>query len=240
MAAVINYGELEHIDTAYRSSLDALPGQIGFANFAGTRNGDGVKFMVTLFFNVDTPLNTTHTEYPTPVGNNEFSMYTQGTFGLYVFNMDSSQQEQTRHLTGAIGTGAPLIGLGVTGLSFTEVDQSADPTQLIEDNIQAYVGPQTNFFYWDDNGLQPGVDLTGLLETNGTGNTLLQAGFPFTANPGTNAGFYFTSSGSAFGPNGIMSDGPLHSVGVIPEPSAAILIGAVFLPGLLLRRRRSA
>lgn len=231
MGAIV-YSELEHIDSAYMTSLEALPGNMGFANFQGT-NQSGVNFMITLFFNVDTELDTTPTSYPE--GSNRFSMY-NGALGIYVFNMDSELQEQVRYLTPDVDT------IGSSLLQFTEVDQNAY-SGLYEDNIQASALLGANlasFFYYDNN--HNGADTTGILNTSGGDHlTLAAAGFPFVVKTPEESGFQFTPSGSLYGPNSI--SGTMNSAGLlsaVPEPSTAMLFGGVASLAFLRRRRSIA
>ena len=218
-SAAVNYVQLEHLQPAFLTTLQNYTGNLGFTNFQGTQGGD--DYMITLFFDVSSPLNIVHQADAT-------DSFATGAYGINVYNM-------------TMGTTLLKYSSQSASLSllFKELDHNV-PDAYYEDNISTFTPSGAYFYYSEGNG-NTGIDTTSLLNTNGgTITTLAGAGFPFAESPSPgNIYSIFSLSGGFSNPNPVEVSS-IHSSGLlsaVPEPSTALL-GALAAFGLLRRRRR--
>jgi hypothetical protein len=227
----LDYATLEHVDSTYLANVSGLgSGHIGFVNFAGT-SGTAVPYMITLFFDLDSALATSTVTGTTTVGGNDTSIVqTQsnfsGGFGMYIYNIATRSQEFVSYFTSSANGGEGQVEFIETHLG----------NGLYTDSLNASDGEFS--FLYEDNNSTSGADTTALINT-ANGDTLGEAGFPFSSSAAGNAYQFIFTNGPVPLPNGMnqIQGTGIQSVGVIPEPSAALLLGAAGILMVSKRRR---
>jgi hypothetical protein len=218
----VNYSDLEHIDPSYMANLQAAPGQIGFMNFQGSREGQ--DFMVTVFFGLDNPL----TILPWDQGElgSSTNTFASGTLGLYVYNMD-----QGSPLGPGFWNEAAMFG----DIEFFEITMlNGDGPAYYEDSFTVNAGA-AYFRYWNHNNNSPEGDTTTTIDSSGA-TTMGQIGLLSAVSDPLLSEWVFTEAGGFFGLDPITGN-LIHSTGiVVPEPST-VLLGLLTVPVLLRRRR---